>query len=178
MAAKILLTGGAGYIGSHTYVALAAAGYDVVILDNFSNAKGDVPDRLELITGRPVTCVRGDVGDADTLEDLFAAHDFDAVVHFAARKAVGESVRQPLDYARTNIGGLMALLQVMEARGVRRLVFSSTATVYGVAQTVPTPETAPLDFTSPYAFTKLSCEHLLRQMAAADPPRTAGSRRR
>ena len=169
MRGTILLTGGAGYIGSHTYVALVEAGYRVVILDNFSNARSDVPDRLEMITGAPVRVHRGDVLDAAGLAAVFAAHDFDAVVHFAARKAVGESMTMPLEYVETNCIGLVTLLKAMRAAGVFRLVFSSTATVYGTPEASPVPETAPRGANSTYALTKLMGEQILEALAAADP---------
>ena len=159
--ARILLTGGAGYIGSHTYVALRAAGHEAVILDDFSNAEADVPARLERLTGAPVPVVRADVLDRAALDAAFADGRFDAIVHFAARKAVGESWEMPLAYVETNVGGLVTLMRAAEAAGVRRLVFSSTATVYGEAETFPIPETAPLSHASPYAFTKLTCEGIL-----------------
>ncbi|WGH78951.1 UDP-glucose 4-epimerase GalE [Jannaschia ovalis] len=167
--ARILLTGGAGYIGSHTYVALVSAGYDVTILDDFSNSDPGVIDRLARLTGAEVDLVRGSVLDRGVLGRLFASRAFDGVVHFAALKAVGESVEKPLDYFETNIGGLIALMQAMKAAGVLRIVFSSTATVYGAATVFPIPETAPLSHTSPYGFTKLTCERILSQAAAADP---------
>jgi UDP-glucose 4-epimerase len=120
--ARILLTGGAGYIGSHTFVALREAGHDPVILDSFANARADIPARLELLTGAPVEVIRADVRDRAALDAAFAAHRFDAVIHFAALKSVGESVRAPLAYAEVNIGGLVTLLQAMQAAGVRRIV--------------------------------------------------------
>ena len=165
----ILLTGGAGYIGSHTYVALRAAGYEVTIFDDFSNSDPGVIDRLARLTGGPVDLVHGSVLDRAALAGVFAARSFDGVVHFAARKAVGESVARPLEYFETNIGGLLGLMQAMKAAGVWRIVFSSTATVYGAPAVFPIPETAPLSHTSPYAFTKLTCERILEQAAAADP---------
>ena len=167
--ATILLTGGAGYIGSHTYVALVQAGHRPVILDDFSNAAEDVPDRLGRITGQPPEVWRGSVLDADLLARLFAARDIAAVIHFAARKAVEESVRMPLDYADTNLGGLMTLLKAMRSAGVFRLVYSSSATVYGTPDRLPIPEDAATGFTNPYGFTKLAGEQLLAQLAAADP---------
>lgn len=169
MTSKILLTGGAGYIGSHTCVALADAGYHPIILDDFSNAADDVPDRLRRILGVPVEVWRGSVLDVDLLGEIFAAHDIAAVVHFAALKAVGESVVRPLDYARTNLGGLMTLLEGMRAAGVFRLVFSSSATVYGVPDRLPITEEAPTGFTNPYGYTKLVGEQLLSHLAASDP---------
>ncbi|MEM8851674.1 MAG: UDP-glucose 4-epimerase GalE [Pseudomonadota bacterium] len=166
---RILLTGGAGYIGSHTYVALCEAGYDVTVLDDFSNAETTVPDRLARLTGKTVDLVRGSVMDRTVLDGLFAAKPFDGVIHFAARKSVGESVARPLDYFRTNIGGLMTLMEAMQAAGVWRIVFSSTATVYGAPAIFPIPESAPLSHTSPYAFTKLTSEQILGQAADVDP---------
>lgn len=165
---KILLTGGAGYIGSHTYVALVEAGFEVVILDNFSNAKDDVPSRLERITGKPVQVCRGDVLDADVLRQIFADHKIDCVVHFAALKAVGESVEKPLEYIHTNVGGLLNLLREMDDAGVRRIVFSSSATVYGDTDVQPIPEDHPRRFTSPYAYTKIAGEQILEQLQASD----------
>ncbi len=168
MAHKVLLTGGAGFIGSHTFVELTKAGYQVVILDNFSNADRGVLDRLEVISGEKVVHVDGDVLDQDLLTRVFAEHKFDAVIHFAALKAVGESTEKPLDYLTTNISGLYALLNVMKAAGVFRLVFSSSATVYGQPDQLPVPETAPRSFNNPYGYTKLVCEQSLEQVAAAD----------
>ena len=168
--ARILLTGGAGYIGSHTYVALRAAGHDVTVLDDFSNADPSVIDRMAQLAGdAAVDLVTGSVLDRATLDAAFAAKAFDGVVHFAARKAVGESVAAPLDYFETNISGLVTLLRAAKAAGVWRVVFSSTATVYGAPDVFPIPETAPLSHTSPYAFTKLTCERILAQAAEADP---------
>lgn len=166
---RILLTGGAGYIGSHTYVALCEAGHEVTILDDFSNADPGVIDRLARLTGAPVDVVRGSVLDAPVLEKVFAGAAFDGVVHFAARKAVGESVVKPLNYFETNIGGLIGLMQAMKDADVMRIVFSSTATVYGEPEVFPLTEDMPLSHTSPYAFTKLTCEHILSQAAKADP---------
>jgi len=169
MTLTVLLTGGAGYIGSHTFVALRAAGYDAVILDDFSNARGDVPDRLEAITGAPVRVYRGDVRDAGLLARVFAENRIGAVVHFAALKAAGESVGKPLDYIDVNVTGLVTLLKAMRAAGCGRLVFSSSATVYGTPEVLPVPETAPRGYANPYGFTKLVCEQILEQVAAADP---------
>lgn len=168
MAQKVLLTGGAGFIGSHTFVELTKAGYQVVIFDNFSNADRGVLDRLEVISGENVIHVDGDVLDQDLLTRVFAEHEFDAVIHFAALKAVGESTEKPLDYLTTNISGLYTLLNVMKEAGVFRLVFSSSATVYGQPDQLPVPEAAPRSFNNPYGYTKLVCEQSLEQVAAAD----------
>lgn len=165
---KILLTGGAGYIGSHTYVELVSAGHDVVILDNFSNARKDVIERLERITDAPVPCYEGDVLDPAFLASVFEAHDFDAVIHFAALKAVGESVQKPLEYFQTNCTGFSNLLMAMRDAGVFRVVFSSTATVYGVPESLPYTEDHRIAPESPYAQTKAICETLLRQLKASD----------
>ena len=169
MTQTILLTGGAGYIGSHTYVALVEAGFQVVILDNFDNADASVPDRLAQITDAPVTCVKGDVLDRACLDRLFEDHEIDAVVHFAAKKAVGESCEIPLGYFETNTQGLIVLLNAMERAGVRRLVFSSSATVYGVPDVTPTPEDAPYRPMNPYGLTKIIGEQMCLQTEANDP---------
>lgn len=170
MTRTVLLTGGAGYIGSHTFVALVEAGYSVVIVDDFSNSKPSVLTRLGRLTGlNKVEAYEGSVLDDAFMARVFDAHEFDAVVHFAAKKAVGESVSYPVDYVETNVGGLTTLLRLMDAHDVRRLVFSSSATVYGDPETIPIPETAPRSYTSPYAFTKLMSEQILEQAAAANP---------
>jgi UDP-glucose 4-epimerase len=169
MRETVLLTGGLGYIGSHTFVALREAGHDAVILDDFSNARGDVPDRLEIVTGAPVTVYRGDVRDRALLARILSEHRLSGAIHFAAKKAVGESVANPLDYIDINVTGLVALVTAMRDAGVFRLVFSSTATIYGTPDTWPIPETAARRYESPYAFTKLACEQILEQVAAADP---------
>jgi len=167
--ARILLTGGAGYIGSHTYVALHEAGHEAVILDDFSNADASVVERLGRLTGTEPKVVRGTVLDRALLDRTFAEDAFDGVIHFAAFKAVGDSVKRPLDYFETNIGGLTNLAQAMRDAGVWRIVFSSTATVYGDAGTFPLTEEMATGYTSPYAFTKLTCERILAQAAEADP---------
>ncbi|GKY86462.1 UDP-glucose 4-epimerase GalE [Sinisalibacter aestuarii] len=169
MAEKILLTGGAGYIGSHTYCELVAAGYEVVIFDNFSNSRPDVLERLEVITGAPVTCYTGDVLDRAALDRVFSENEIAAVIHFAALKAVGESAEKPLEYIQTNVSGLITMLDAMRAADVWRLVFSSSATVYGEAEMLPIPEDAPRGYTNTYGFTKLVCEQTLEQIAASDP---------
>ncbi len=162
--AKILLTGGAGYIGSHTYLALIDAGYEVVIFDNFSNAKTDVPNRLQDIAGEAVNVFEGDVLSRADLDEVFNSHKIDGVVHFAAKKAVGESVQKPLDYMHTNVGGLLNLLAAMDDAGVRRIVFSSSATVYGDTNVQPIPEDHPRTYTSPYAYSKIAGEQILEQL--------------
>ncbi len=174
MAQKILLTGGAGYIGSHTYIELAKAGYEIVIIDNFSNSRPDVLDRLELITKAPVTSYEGDVLDKTFLAKVFAEHQFDAVIHFAAKKAVGESVEKPLMYFETNCTGFANLLEAMDAVGCRRVVFSSTATVYGEPEYLPYREEHRIAPVSPYAHSKVICENLLRQLKESNPAWTYG----
>ena len=165
---NILLTGGAGYIGSHTYVALVAAGFAPVILDNFSNSNPRVLERLQRITGKPVVCEKGDVADHALVAGLLRKHDIAGVVHFAADKAVGESVAQPLKYYRNNICGAVSLFESMRQAGCTTLVFSSSATVYGDPASVPIREDFPRSFTNPYGHTKLVCEDMLGSICAAD----------
>lgn len=169
MTQRVLLTGGAGYIGSHTHVALVDAGFDVLVLDNFSNSARDVPSRLETVTGQAVHVIEGDVLDRALLDRVFADHAIDAVIHFAASKSVGESMRKPLAYMQNNIVGLVTLMQAMDAADVRRLVFSSSATVYGSAADLPIRETAPLSYGNPYGHSKLVCEQIIEQTVASDP---------
>ncbi|KRG68945.1 UDP-glucose 4-epimerase GalE [Pseudoxanthomonas dokdonensis] len=166
---RILLCGGAGYIGCHTYVELVQRGHQVVIADNFCNSSRKVLARLQRITGQSVDCRELDVRDRDALADLFADGDFDAVVHFAALKAVGESCEQPLRYFDNNISGTIVLLQAMRDAGVKRLVFSSSATVYGDPRQVPVSEDAPLSVTNPYGRTKLVMEELIGDLCRSDP---------
>ena len=166
---KILLTGGAGFIGSHTYVELLAAGHEAVIVDNFYNASQRVMERLETITGRPVCWYDVDVCDAAALDRVFQEHAFDAVIHFAGYKAVGESVAKPLEYYRNNLDSTLTLCDVMRKHGVKRIVFSSSATVYGVTDQMPLVETMPTGCTNPYGWTKYMNEQILRDVAHANP---------
>ncbi|MBI2307942.1 MAG: UDP-glucose 4-epimerase GalE [Rhodocyclales bacterium] len=165
---KVLVTGGAGYIGSHTCVELLAAGVDVVVFDNLANAKMESLRRVARIAGRAPAFVRGDVRDGEALRGVFAAHRIDAVIHFAGLKAVGESVEQPLAYYDNNVSGSLCLLQAMDAAGVRTLVFSSSATVYGDPAALPIREDFPLSATNPYGRSKLMVEDMLRDLAHAD----------
>ena len=165
----ILVTGGAGFIGSHTCVALAQAGIPHLILDNFGNSRRSVLERLGRITGVQPLIVEGDVRDADLLARVFAQHPIDGVIHFAALKAVGESVREPLRYYDNNVAGTVALLRAMQVAGVRTLVFSSSATVYGEPASVPIREDFPLSATNPYGWSKLMMEQVLADVDAAEP---------
>jgi len=169
MTQKILLTGGAGYIGAHTYVALSKAGFTPVILDNFTNADRDTPARLAQLTGKGCLCHDCDLLDQPALDAVFKEHNFAAVVHFAAYKAVGDSVARPQAYFQNNMGGLINLLGAMENNAVTRIVFSSSATVYGDCPIQPIPETAPLSATNPYGLSKLVGEQMLGQMQVAHP---------
>ena len=164
----ILITGGAGYIGSHTCVELLDAGYDLVVIDNFSNSKPAVLDRVAQISGRAPTFMEVDIRDRGALRDVFRAHDIDAVIHFAGLKAVGESVAQPLRYYDNNISGSIALFEVMAESGVKTLVFSSSATVYGDPHSVPIREDFPLSATNPYGRSKLMLEEILRDLFRSD----------
>jgi UDP-glucose 4-epimerase len=164
----ILVTGGAGYIGSHQCVALLDAGYDVVVFDNLSNSSEIALDRVRELTGRELAFHEADLNDPGALERVFAAHPIDAVIHFAALKAVGESTEQPRRYYRNNVMGTLALLDAMEAHDVRDLVFSSSATVYGDPGTSPVTEAFPLTATNPYGWTKLMMEQVLRDVSSAD----------
>ena len=166
----VLLTGGAGYIGSHTAVELLSAGHDVIIADNYANSSPIVAQRITQITGKPVKCYEADAADPAALERIFQENAIDSVIHFAGLKAVGESVRLPLDYYRNNLDSTLALLAAMEAHGVRQLIFSSSATVYGRHAALPyreDAETGPC--TNPYGWTKLFIEQIIRDYAAAHP---------
>lgn len=166
---NILLTGGAGYIGSHTYVALAEAGYTPVILDNFSNSHRGVLQRLQAITEKPVVCEEGDVLDTPWVEGVLRKHRIGGVIHLAGDKAVGESVAKPLKYYRNNVGGAVSLLEAMQAAGCEVMVFSSSATVYGDPATVPISEHFPRSHTNPYGHTKLVIEDILAALNTAQP---------
>ena len=165
----ILLTGAAGYIASHTWLALQAAGFRVVGVDDFSNSSPVVLDRLRELGGREVLFERTNVCDAAAMDALFDRHRIDAVVHFAALKAVGESTQRPLAYYANNLGGLLNTCRAMQAHGVRRFVFSSSATVYGDPVRLPLTEDAALSATNPYGQTKLMGETILRDLGASDP---------
>ena len=164
----VLLTGGTGYIGSHTAVELLSAGYDVIIADNYANSSPIVAERVTQITGKPVKCYQIDVADQAALKQVFQENSIDSVIHFAGLKAVGESVRLPLDYYRNNLDSTLALLALMDAHGVHQLIFSSSATVYGKHAPLPyreDAETGPC--TNPYGWTKLFIEQIIRDYVAA-----------
>jgi UDP-glucose 4-epimerase len=165
----ILLTGATGYIASHTWLALWAAGYDVIGVDDFSNSSPEVLNRLQRLGGRTPLFERADVCDSAAMLSLFKRHPISAVVHFAAFKAVGESSAKPLAYYRNNIGGLVSVAEAMNASGCKTFVFSSSATVYGTPEQLPIPESASLATTSPYGATKLIGENILADIARADP---------
>ena len=165
----VLLTGAAGYIASHTWLALLAAGYDVVGVDNFSNSSPEVLNRLQELSGRTPIFERNNVCDEAAMQGIFERHRIDATVHFAAFKAVGESTAQPLAYYANNLGGLLNVCRVMQGHGVMRFVFSSSATVYGEPERLPIDESSALSATNPYGQTKLMGEQILRDLGAAQP---------
>lgn len=168
MKKRILVTGGAGYIGSHTVVELCGAGYDVVIVDDLSNSYRSVVEGIEQIVGRKVTFVECDCCDSAKMKTVFAEYPFDAVIHFAASKAVGESMEQPLKYYSNNLGSFITVLESMREYGVQNIIFSSSATVYGQADVLPPNENAPLKKAlSPYGNTKQICEDILTDSIAA-----------
>jgi UDP-glucose 4-epimerase len=171
MAERILVTGGAGYIGSHTVLELLEAGYDVTVVDNLSNSSEESLKRVQEITGKQVDFVKADLCDPAAVEDLFGEQNFDAVIHFAGLKAVGESVSKPLLYYRNNIDSTLVLCEVMQKHGVKKLVFSSSATVYGTPEELPLKETSRVGVgvTNPYGQTKFMIEQMLRDLAVADP---------
>lgn len=164
----ILVTGGAGYIGSHTCVELIKAGYEVVVFDNFSNSSKESIKRVEKITSTTIDLCYGDIRDKSALREVFKKYNIDAVIHFAGLKAVGESVQKPLDYYDNNINGTIALCQVMQEFGCKKIIFSSSATVYGAAHTTPIKESFALSATNPYGRTKLFIEEILRDIFASD----------
>ena len=165
---KILVTGGAGYIGSHTIVLLVQAGYEVFIFDNFCNASKEAVKRVEKIIGQTIVTVEGDVRNRTDLHKVFEAHKIDAVIHFAGLKAVGESVEKPLKYYDNNVNGTAVLCEVMAEHGCKSIVFSSSATVYGDPHTTPILENFPLSATNPYGRSKLFVEEILRDLYISD----------
>lgn len=165
----ILLTGGAGYIGSHAALEFIHAGYQVVVLDNLSNSKLEAVKRTKQLANMDFDFIQGDIRDKKLLDGLFAKYPITSVVHFAGLKAVGESVQQPLRYYDNNVNGSLVLFEAMRAAGVKNIVFSSSATVYGDPHTVPIQESFPLSTTNPYGASKLMIENILRDVRVADP---------
>lgn len=166
---KILVTGGVGYIGSHTCIELIAAGYEVVVYDNLSNSNLEALKRTEQIAGKSITFIEGDVLDAQLLNQVFDEHDFFGVIHFAGLKAVGESVAEPLKYYKNNVTGTLELLDVMQAHNVKNFVFSSSATVYAEEEISPIDELASRSCTSPYGQSKLMVEYILEDLVVSEP---------
>ena len=166
---KILLTGGIGYIGSHTLVELLENNYEVVVIDNFDNSKPEVIDAVKKITNKDFKFIEGDVCDKLFVEKVFTENKIDAVIHFAGYKAVGESVKEPLKYYRNNLDSTLTLLEVMKEHNCKKLVFSSSATVYGKPKALPIKEDFPLSTTNPYGTTKLIIEGILRDLYKSDP---------
>ncbi len=166
---KVLVTGGAGFIGSHTCLELLKAGHEVSVVDDLRNSHPESLKRVEAISGKSLRFYRFDAADEAQLEEVFAQGEIGCVIHFAGLKAVGESVRLPLEYYANNIGTTLALCRVMKRRGVFRFIFSSSATVYAPGSPMPVAETAPLGCTNPYGWTKLMCERILTDLAASDP---------
>ena len=164
----ILVTGGCGYIGSHTTLELLNKGYDVVVVDNFSNSSFESLRRVQEITGKQVIFYEADIRDSAKMDEIFSAHKIEAVIHFAAFKAVGESCRMPLKYYENNISGTVSLLQVMEKHGVKKIIFSSSATVYGEPERLPLDENCRLSTTNPYGSTKLMMEMIMQDLYKAD----------
>ena len=165
---KILVTGGAGYIGSHTCIALHQAGYDIVVYDNLSNSSREAINRVSTLIGQPIEFIEGDIRDTELLKQVFAEHPFFGVIHFAGLKAVGESVAKPLLYYNNNVSGSITLLEAMAEANVKNLVFSSSATVYGDPEVLPIDETSPRSCTTPYGQSKLTVEHILEDLAATN----------
>ena len=164
----ILVTGGCGYIGSHTVLELLNKNYDVVVVDNFSNSSFESLRRVQKITGKEVTFYEADIRDAEKMDEIFSTHAIDAVIHFAAFKAVGESCKLPLKYYENNISGTVTLLQVMEKHNVKKIIFSSSATVYGSPERLPLDENCRLSTTNPYGSTKLMMEMIMQDLYKAD----------
>ena len=165
---KILVTGGLGYIGSHTCVELLNEGFDIVIVDNLSNSKEEVKDKIEKITNKKIQFYKIDVCDKEKLTNIFDENNIDAVIHFAGFKAVGESVEKPLMYYRNNLDSTLTLLEVMQEHNVKKIAFSSSATVYGKPKSLPIKEDFPLSATNPYGQTKLMIENILRDLYVSD----------
>lgn len=165
----VLVTGGAGYIGSHTCVELLDAGYEVLVLDNLSNASSQSLERIEQITSKKVSFIEGDIRDKGKLQEIFQNYEIDSVIHFAGLKAVGESVSKPLEYYDNNINGTLVLLETMQQYDCKKIVFSSSATVYGDPHATPIKEDFPLSATNPYGRTKLFIEYILRDLYVSDP---------
>ncbi|MCC3296679.1 UDP-glucose 4-epimerase GalE [Arthrobacter sp. zg-Y916] len=165
---RILVTGGTGYIGSHTTLELLNAGHDVVVMDNLANSSTTSLERVAELAGRTADFVQADLLDPQALEDIFATHSPDAVIHFAGLKAVGESVAKPLHYYRNNVAGTLNLLEAMDRHDVRTIVFSSSATVYGASEEVPLVEKMPMDAVNPYGRTKEQIEDILADLGASD----------
>ena len=166
--ATILVTGGCGYIGSHTVLELLNKNYEVVVVDNFSNSSFESIKRVQELTGKSVIFYEADIRDEQKMESIFTAHKIDAVIHFAAFKAVGESCKLPLKYYENNISGTVGLLQVMNRVGVKKIIFSSSATVYGDPEKLPLDETCRLSTTNPYGSTKLMMENIMQDVQKAD----------
>ena len=165
----ILITGGAGYIGSHTCIELLNAGEEIVVMDNFYNSKPRAVELIKEISGKDFRFYEADMCNEADMEKIFAENDIEAVIHFAGYKAVGESVREPLMYFKNNLGGTFVLLECMKKHGCKKLIFSSSATVYGIPETVPVNETFPLSAINPYGRTKLIIEDMCRDLCASDP---------
>ncbi|WP_214370091.1 UDP-glucose 4-epimerase GalE [Pseudonocardia sp. H11422] len=165
----VLVTGGAGFIGSHTCLELLEHDHDVVVIDNHSNSSPGALDRVRKLAGRPLPAYEVDIRDRDALGEVFAAHRIDAVIHFAAKKAVGESMQIPLSYYDTNVGGTATLLRVMQAHDVQQLVFSSSCSIYGEAEQLPLDEQSPANPTNPYARSKWICEQMMADACTRYP---------
>ena len=162
---KVFVTGGAGFIGSHVCVELLNASYEVVIADNFSNSKPETVENIQKITGKPVSFYRIDLCEPEGVRRIFAEHSIDAVIHFAGLKSVPESVQKPLEYYENNLGGTFALCRAMGEAGCKRIVFSSSATVYGMDNPVPFREGMPTSATNPYGYTKVMAEQILTDLS-------------